>query len=175
MKYLPLAMLLLTLHSSAEELEDSGLGDGSLMDSRGDIYYPQGDGTFTDAYGSAFTPIGEDGLYTDALGNLLQASPAALARPGRTPPASRRAGAPGTPGEGDPGSDDAWWKPPVEDGLGADLGDPEGKAGSAEDRWSRMYLGPDSGYLDRSPDRETDADAPGGSGARQAPAESGRR
>ncbi len=82
--------VLLCLTAAATELHDSGYGDDSLVDSSGHYYYPQPNGGYLDAYGSTFSAIG-GGLYTDALGNLLDIGTEA-AEPGTEPTSG--AGAP---------------------------------------------------------------------------------
>ncbi len=57
--------------AAADELRDSGYGDGSLVDPQGYSYFQQPDGTYLDAYGHAFSP-NATGDYTDALGNVLE-------------------------------------------------------------------------------------------------------
>ncbi|WP_157817536.1 hypothetical protein [Candidatus Thiodictyon syntrophicum] len=80
--------VLLCLTAAATELHDSGYGDDSLVDSSGHYYYPQPNGGYMDAYGSTYSAIG-GGLYTDALGNLLDVGTEAAepARGAGAPPA----------------------------------------------------------------------------------------
>ena len=73
---LPPALLCLT--AAATELRDSGYGDDSLVDSSGHYYYPQPNGGYMDAYGATYSAVG-GGLYTDALGNLLDVGTEAAA------------------------------------------------------------------------------------------------
>jgi len=75
--------VLLCLTAAATELRDSGYGDDSLVDSSGHYYYPQPNGGYMDAYGATYSAIG-GGLYTDALGNLLDVGTEA-AEPGTEP------------------------------------------------------------------------------------------
>ena len=89
---LPPALLCLT--AAATELHDSGYGDDSLVDSSGHYYYPQPNGGYLDAYGSTYSAIG-GGLYTDALGNLLDIGTEA-AEPG-TEPGTEPTGGAGAP------------------------------------------------------------------------------
>jgi len=72
-----LAAILISLcvaSASAQELRDSGYGDGSLMDQDGNYYIPQPDGSFVDAYGDTLTPDAP-GELVDPLGNVLELSP----------------------------------------------------------------------------------------------------
>jgi len=79
-------LLLLCLTAVGQELRDSGYGDDSLVDPSGQYYYLQPNGSYMDVYGSTYQPLG-DGRYTDALGNLLDAGPAAAGRePAGQPP-----------------------------------------------------------------------------------------
>ncbi len=73
---LPLLLaLLLPTGAGGVDLRDAGYGDGSLVDSSGNYYYPQPNGGYLDTYGAAFNPLG-DGLYSDALGNTIKVDPA---------------------------------------------------------------------------------------------------
>ena len=80
--------LLLNLNCAAgAELRDAGYGDGSLVDSYGNYYYPQPNGGYMDTYGAAFDAVG-DGLYSDAIGNTIDTGPGPS---GRQPPAAHGA------------------------------------------------------------------------------------
>lgn len=130
-----LPVLLLSAAAAGAPLRDAGYGDGSLIDARGNYYYPQPDGSYLDTYGTAYTAI-EDGLYGDALGNLIDAGPLAVV-PGRAAgpaPTMGPAGAASDPQDQaapqDPGGTTA--APPTDHALGPPDTDPHFGHGHGE-------------------------------------------
>jgi hypothetical protein len=57
--------LALALPAAGDTLRDAGFGDGSLIDSHGDYFYPQPDGTYLDTYGGLYVPGGADTIDND--------------------------------------------------------------------------------------------------------------
>ena len=95
--------LFLAFPAAGDTLRDAGFDDGSLIDSNGDYFYPQPDGTFLDTYGNFYVPgdadtidtgldnpMGDDDLedlanpdeYPDGLTGLSEGRPAPDARAG---------------------------------------------------------------------------------------------
>jgi len=107
--------LALTFPAAGDTLRDAGFDDGSLVDSNGDYFYPQPDGTYLDTYGNFYVPGDADTIdtglenprgdgdledlvdpdgYPDGLTGLSDGDPARDARTGsRT--RNRSAGNPG--------------------------------------------------------------------------------
>lgn len=63
-RHLLIATLILPLPALSDGLRDAGYGDGSLIDSNGDYFYPRGNGTYLDTYGNLYIP-GQDAAYQD--------------------------------------------------------------------------------------------------------------